>query len=82
MNTLRENMMIGLLVALTIGPSLTTNNNLSMAVRLSSVSLLAIGTGGRFASELKSGLARPSGTQPFVRFENSKPGATPEKDAA
>ena len=78
MNTLRENMMIGLLVALIIGPSLTTNNNLSMAVRLSSVSLLAIGTGGRFASELKSELARP---RPF-RFQSSKPGTTPEKDAA
>ena len=81
MNTLRENMMIGLLVALMIGPNVTSNNHLSVAVRISSVSLLAIATGGRVASELKSGLARSSGFQPFTHFESSKP-ATTQKDVA
>lgn len=54
MNILKENMMIGLLVALAIGPSLTGNSHLSLAVRLSSVSLLATATGGRAVSEFRS----------------------------
>ena len=43
MNILKENMIVGLLVALAIGPSLSPSPNLSLAVRLSSVSLLATG---------------------------------------
>ena len=75
-------MMIGLLVALTIGPNLDTNTNLSLAVRLSSVALLAIGTGGRVASELRSGSAGPAKSQTLMRCESSKPAAAPEKVAA
>ena len=49
MNILKENMLIGLLMALAIGPSLSPSSNVSLAVRLSSVSLLAT---GRVVAEL------------------------------
>lgn len=43
MNILKENMIIGLLVALAIGPNLSPSPNVSLSVRLSSISLLATG---------------------------------------
>lgn len=55
MNILKENIVIGLLVALAIGPSLSPSPNLSLAIRLSSISLLAT---GRVVAEL-SEFARP-----------------------
>ena len=55
MNILKENIVIGLLVALAIGPSLSPSPNLSLAIRLSSISLLAT---GRVVAEL-SEFAKP-----------------------
>lgn len=80
MNPLKENMMIGLLVALVIGPSLTANPNLSLAVRLSSISLLATGTGGRVVSELRSQLAQPYVSRHVNHLEDSE--QVSETDAA
>lgn len=55
MNILKENLIIGLLVALAIGPSLSPSPQLSLAIRLSSMSLLAT---GRVVAEL-SEFAKP-----------------------
>jgi hypothetical protein len=52
MNSLKENIAIGLLVALAIGPSLSADPSLALAVRLSSTALVATGTIGRWAHPL------------------------------
>jgi hypothetical protein len=52
MNSLRENIAVGLLVALAIGPSLSADPSLALAVRLSSTALVATGAIGRWANPL------------------------------
>ena len=69
MNSLKENAAVGLLVALMIGPSLSANPGLAMAVRLSSATLVTIGTSARWASKL-SILARQA--LPPTRSDGSR----------
>jgi hypothetical protein len=52
MNSLKENIAIGLLVALAIGPSLSGDPSLALAVRLSSTALVATGAIGRWVHPL------------------------------
>jgi len=64
MNSLKENIAMGLLVALAIGPSLAGDANLSLAVRLCSAALIGVGMAARWISESASPTrgkeARPS----------------------
>lgn len=64
MNSLKENITMGLLVALMIGPSLVGDTSLSLAVRLSSAALIGVGMAARWISESASPTrgkeARPS----------------------
>lgn len=70
MNILKENMVAGLLLALAIGPSLSPSPNLSLAVRLSSLSLLAT---GRLVAELSDSAK--------LDFKRRSPDAGSEKGA-
>ena len=54
MNSLKENIAMGLLVALSIGPSLSGDPSLSLVVRLSSAGLIAVGMAARWAREAGS----------------------------
>lgn len=56
MNSFRENVLIGLLIALTIGPDLPANPGLSLAIRLSSAALLLFRFGRRAAADLTAQL--------------------------
>jgi hypothetical protein len=64
MNSLKENIAMGLLVALAIGPSLAGDASLSLAVRLCSAALIGVGMAARWISESTSPTrgkeARPS----------------------
>jgi hypothetical protein len=64
MNSLKENIAIGLLVALAIGPSLAGDASVSLAVRLSSAALIGVAMTARWISESASATrgkeARPS----------------------
>ena len=51
MNSLKENLAMGLLVALSIGPSLSGDPSLSLAVRLSSAGLIAVGIAAKWVRE-------------------------------
>jgi hypothetical protein len=51
MNSLKENIAMGLLVALSIGPSLAGDASLSLAIRLSSAALIAVGMAVRWLTE-------------------------------
>jgi hypothetical protein len=51
MNSLKENIAMGLLLALAIGPSLAGDASLSLAVRLSSAALIGVGMAVRWISE-------------------------------
>ena len=63
MNILKENMMIGLFVALAIGPNLSASPNVSLAVRLSSVSLLATGRAVAELTEFAKSDSKRRGTE-------------------
>jgi hypothetical protein len=54
MNSLKENIAMGLLVALSIGPSLSGDPSLSLVIRLSSAALIALGMVARWISEAGS----------------------------
>jgi hypothetical protein len=54
MNSLKENIAMGLLVALSIGPSLVGDPSVSLAIRLSSAALIAVGMAARWLSEAGS----------------------------
>jgi len=54
MNSLKENIAMGLLVALSIGPSLSGDPSLSLTVRLSSAGLIAVGIAARWVREAAS----------------------------
>ena len=64
MNSLKENIAMGLLVALAIGPSLAGDASLSLAVSLCSAALIGVGMAARWISEITSPTrgkeARPS----------------------
>lgn len=54
MNSLKENVAMGLLVAFSIGPSVVGDPSLSLAVRLSSAGLIAAGMAVRWVREASS----------------------------
>ncbi len=64
MNSWQENIAMGLLVALSIGPSLAGDASSSLAVRLSSAAMIAVGMTVRWIAESASPTsgkeARPS----------------------